>query len=181
MAGAEHIRGGAQKSLLKDKRKRSEYYFWTLNEGFLHLFLLAFFKFCKQYDMWHEITILAEHWQPKAAMRSPTPIEPMHSFSYGHPRQCLMVCGRLRTYDDDENVAQHGAHTGQLMHCIHILEIHFMVNWQLSNLGILWPVPHDHIAGSGWNSLWESVFLKLTADQVIYFHRIAGSGVFQNY
>ena len=37
---------------------------------------------------------------------------------------------RVRTYDDD--VAQHGAHTGQLMHCIHlcnlILDIHFMVN-----------------------------------------------------
>ena len=39
---------------------------------------------------------------------------------------------RARTYDDYDDVAQHGAHTGQLMHCIHlcelILEIHFMVN-----------------------------------------------------
>ena len=26
--------------------------------------------------------------------------------------------------------------------------IHFMINWQLSNQGICWPVPHDHIAGS---------------------------------
>ena len=34
-----------------------------------------------------------------------------------------------------------------------VLEIHIMVNWQLSNQGICWPVPHDHIAGSGWNSL----------------------------
>ena len=30
---------------------------------------------------------------------------------------------QARTYDDDD-VAQHGAHTGQLMHCLH----HFMVN-----------------------------------------------------
>ena len=36
-----------------------------------------------------------------------------------------------RTYDDND-VAQHGAHTGHLKHCIHlcnlILEIHAMVN-----------------------------------------------------
>ena len=52
-------------------------------------------------------------------MRSPMPIEPMHSFSYGHLRQRLMARGRVRTYDDDdENVAQHGAHTGQLMHLL---------------------------------------------------------------
>ena len=31
--------------------------------------------------------IIAEHRRPKAAMRSPIPIEPMHSFSYGHLRQ----------------------------------------------------------------------------------------------
>ena len=39
---------------------------------------------------------------------------------------------RARTYDDDADVAQHDAHTGQLINCIHlcnlILEIHFMVN-----------------------------------------------------
>ena len=56
---------------------------------------------------------IAEHRRLKAAMRSPIPIEPMHSFSYGHRRQRLMARGRVRTYDD---VAQHGAHTGQLMH-----------------------------------------------------------------
>ena len=36
---------------------------------------------------------------------------------------------QARTYDDDD--VAHGAHTGQLMHCIHLcnlmLEIHFMV------------------------------------------------------
>ena len=69
-------------------------------------------------------------------MQSPIPIEPMHSFAYRHLRQRLMARGRVRTYDDeDKNVAQHGAHTGQLMH-LHTsdhasnltLEIHFMVN-----------------------------------------------------
>ncbi len=29
-----------------------------------------------------------------------------------------------------------------------IWDIHVMVNWQLSNQGIRWPVSHDHIAGS---------------------------------
>ncbi len=29
-----------------------------------------------------------------------------------------------------------------------ILDIHVMVNWQLSKQGIRWPVSHDHIAGS---------------------------------
>ena len=37
---------------------------------------------------------------------------------------------QAHTYDDD--IAQHGAHIGQLMHCIHlcnwILEIHFIIN-----------------------------------------------------
>ena len=77
-----------------------------------------------------------------------------------------MVKGsRARTYDDDD-VAQHGTYTSKLMHmhCIHlcnlILEIHFMVNWQLSNQGIRWPVPHDHIAGSGWNSSRQSAFWR---------------------
>ena len=40
--------------------------------------------------------------------------------------------GRLRTYDDEDEGAQDGAHTCQLMHCLLlcdlILEIHFMVN-----------------------------------------------------
>ena len=29
-----------------------------------------------------------------------------------------------------------------------ILDIHFKVNWHLSNQGIHWPVSHDHIVGS---------------------------------
>ena len=33
----------------------------------------------------------------------------------------------------------------------------------------------------GWNSLRYGIFLKLTADQVIYFHWIAGSSVLPNY
>ena len=77
---------------------------------------------------------------------------------------------RARTYDDDDEVAQHGVHTVHLMHCKHlynlIMEIHFIVNWQLSNQGVRWPEPHGRIAGSSWNSSRSSVvFFKLTADQ----------------
>ena len=80
----------------------------------------------------YDDNLLVEHRRPKAAMRSPIPIEPVHSFSYGHLRQRLMARRRVRTYDDDddENVAQHGTHTGQLMSCIHlcnlILEIQYV-------------------------------------------------------
>ena len=75
---------------------------------------------------------LAERRWPKAAMRSPIPIEPKHSFSYGHVFVSgIWLAGANMTHD-----AQHDAHTGQLMHCIHLLEIYFMVNRQLSNQGI---------------------------------------------
>ena len=47
-------------------------------------------------------------------MRSPILVEPMNSFSHGHHDQRHMARGRVRTYDDD--VVQHGAHTGQPMH-----------------------------------------------------------------
>ena len=43
--------------------------------------------------------------------------------------------------------------------CNLILEIYIMVNWQLSNQSIRWPVPHDHIASSGWNSSRSSIFV----------------------
>ena len=39
---------------------------------------------------------MAEHRRPKAAMRSPILIEPVHSFSYGHLRQRYMAPGRVR-------------------------------------------------------------------------------------
>ena len=57
-----------------------------------------------------------------------------HAFSFLlSSSSSLMARGRIRTYDDDdENIAQYGTHTGQLMHCKHlrnlILEIYFMVN-----------------------------------------------------
>ena len=72
---------------------------------------------------------VGEHRRPSlATMRSPIPIEPMHSFSYGH-HSSVVNGSPARTYDD---VPQHSAHTGQLMHCIRlcnlILVVHFMVN-----------------------------------------------------
>ena len=72
--------------------------------------------------------------RPKAATQSPIPIVPMHSLSYGPLRQQQTPRGRLGTYDDDDDdeVAQDGTHTCQLLHCLRlfnlILEIHFMVN-----------------------------------------------------
>ena len=53
-----------------------------------------------------------------------------HSFSHGHHDQRHIARGRVRTDDD---VAQHGAHTGQPMHAAYtsailIFEIDFIVN-----------------------------------------------------
>ena len=42
-----------------------------------------------------------------------------------------------------------------------ILDIHVMINWQLPNPGIHWPVSHDHIAGSGQELIKFACFLKL--------------------
>lgn len=68
----------------------------------------------------------------EAAKRSPIPIEPLHSFSYGHLHHQQMGSRRLRTYNDDDDLTQDGAHTFQTMHCLHLcnltFEIHFMVN-----------------------------------------------------
>ena len=41
--------------------------------------------------------VIAELRRLKAAMRSPIPKEPMHSFSYGHLLQRQMARGRVRT------------------------------------------------------------------------------------
>ena len=49
-----------------------------------------------------------------SAMRSPIPIEPMHSFSHGHHRQRHMAHGRERTATTTRNDM---AHTGQSMQC----------------------------------------------------------------
>ena len=67
--------------------------------------------------------LLAALRRPKAAMRSPIPIEPVHLFSHGHLRQRFIARGRERTHDDDDDVAQHGAHTDQPMHAAHICNI----------------------------------------------------------
>ena len=43
--------------------------------------------------------IIAELRRPKAAMRSPIAIEPMHLFSHGYLRQRQITRGRVRTND----------------------------------------------------------------------------------
>ena len=40
-----------------------------------------------------------------------------------------------------------------------ILDIHVMSNWHLSNQGIRWPVPRDHIAGSSLQLIEITCFL----------------------
>jgi len=42
-----------------------------------------------------------------------------------------------------------------------ILEIHVIVNWQMSNQGIRWPVSRDHIAGSGLELIEVARFFEV--------------------
>ena len=72
----------------------------------------------------------------------------------------------------NKGVVQDGAYLANLCMQLglqHLLDIHFMIDWQLSNQGIHWPVPHDHIAGSGWNSSRSCIFLKLTPARLWIF------------
>ena len=47
--------------------------------------------------------------------------------------------------------------------------INVVINWQLSKQGIRWPVSPDRIAGSGIDPSRSSVFLKLSADNLLVF------------
>ena len=49
------------------------------------------------------------------------------------------------------------------------LHINVDINWQLSKQGIRWPVSPDHIAGSGVDPSRWSIFLKLSADNLVVF------------
>ena len=49
------------------------------------------------------------------------------------------------------------------------LHINVVVNWQLSNQGIRWPVSPDRIVGSGVNPSRSSIFLKLSTDNLLVF------------
>ena len=59
---------------------------------------------------------------------------------------------------------------GSLKHVFNLLiDIHFMVNWQLSNLGIRWPESNECLAGIGANSS-RSLVIKLSAAQLLAFN-----------
>ena len=87
---------------------------------------------------------IAECWRPSGHAEPHT--HRTHAFIFVRSSSSAVNGSRARTHNDGDDVAQHGAHTGELYtHYIHLcsltLEIHFMVNWQLSNQGIRWPVP----------------------------------------
>ena len=125
------------------------------------------------------MSLLVELWRLKTAIQSPIPIEPMHLFLYCHLRQRQMARGCLHTYNN--RVAQDGAHT-----CQHALLASLQkMYWRFILCSIdscQFKVSADHITGSGWNSSRSSsFFVKLTADQFVDFHWIAGSSIFPNY
>ena len=50
-----------------------------------------------------------------------------------------------------------------------IIDMHIMVNLQLSKQGIRWKVSHDRIAGAGVNPSRSRVFFKFSVDQLLAF------------
>ena len=46
-----------------------------------------------------------------------------HPFIFVWSSLSALNGSRVRTYDDDDDVAQHGAHTSHLMHCIHLCNL----------------------------------------------------------
>ena len=59
---------------------------------------------------------------------------------------------------------------GSLKHVFNLLiDIHIMVNWQLSSLGISWLESNECIAGSGANSS-RSIVIMLSAAQLLAFN-----------
>ena len=93
--------------------------------------------------------------------------------------------GRVHPTTTNDDVGQHGGHPFDpantkscslgLHHISLILDMHIMLNWQLSYQEIRWPISRDHIAGSGLELIKVACFLKLTAYWVLVFVRIAGS------
>ena len=79
-----------------------------------------------------EGNIIEEHQRPPCGAHTYR----THAFIFVRSSSSVVIMARGRVYtydeDDDKNLAQHGAHTGQLLHCTHLcnlkLEIHFMVN-----------------------------------------------------
>ena len=75
--------------------------------------------------------------------------------------------GSTTTTTTTNDVAQHGGHPANTKSCSLglqrislILDIHMMLNWQLSYSEIRWPVSRDHIAGSGLEHIKVAVFLS---------------------
>ena len=63
-----------------------------------------------------------------------------------------------------------------------IIDVHIIVNWQLSKQRIYWPASHDCIVGSGANSSKSYVFLKFSTDKLLAFNwSQAQVFVFQSY
>ena len=73
----------------------------------LEIFVYFVAVLCKT-TTWND-QVLRSLGNANAPMRSPIPIEPVHSFPHGHHRQRYMARGRVRTHnddDDDDDVAQ---------------------------------------------------------------------------
>ena len=103
---------------------------------------------------------IAELRRPKAVLRSPIPIEPMHSFSHGHLDQRHMARRRVGTHDDND-VAQHGVHNLWMQLTPLQLGIRDPFYGQLTAVkqGIRWPVNMTISQAQVLNSSSLSLFI----------------------
>jgi len=97
----------------------------------------------------HTLKDLVTHWSEK--------------FWLSH--DCLYVCMSVHPY---ANTLKTESSTIPIATSL-MLGIHAIVNWQLSQQAIHWPVSCEHIAGSGLALMEVVCFLNLTAEQLLVF------------
>ena len=83
-----------------------------------------------------------------------------HAYNFVWSSSSVVNSSRARTYAQRKRRTTWRPYwsTYALSYIPYIYAMHFMVNWQLSNYCIRWPVPHGYIAASGWKSPRSSVY-----------------------
>ena len=110
----------------------------------------------------------------------------------GEPRIFVLMISMLRAWFTGSlalhtTSPQHGAHTdtiprhASLVNRWYLTSVLWSVDMQLSKQVIRWRVSHDQIENPSAELIEVTCFLKLTADQVMGFHWMAGSSILTNY
>ena len=116
------------------------------------------------------ILVIAELWRAKPAYGAPRVSKSTHPRKFGNhvtvhrpPARCPSV----RTTGIPMFTLTLSSYFGSPGESW--LHINVVITWQLSKQGIRWPVSPDRIVGSGVDPSGSSMFLKLSADNLLVF------------